>query len=65
MVVDEHDADAHRSSSGELGHGTSATSVVPAPGDDSTVSRPPTSSTRSRMPTNPSAPARAAPGSNP
>ena len=46
-VVHEDDADRHRSTpAGGGARGTSATSVVPEPGADSTVRRPPTSSTR-------------------
>ena len=51
MVVDDEHADRH-------GTGTSATSVVPAPDDDSIRSRPPTSPTRSRMPASPRASSR-------
>src|SRR5262249_56003250 len=57
VVVDDEDADH--------GRGTSATSVVPAPGLVSTVSRPPSSSTRSRMPTSPSPWSRVRVGSKP
>src|SRR5262249_36573764 len=58
VVVDDQDADAHPS-------GTSATTVVPAPGRDSTSSRPSISASRSRMPSRPTPSSRGTLGSNP
>ena len=58
MVVDDEDANGQDD-------GTSATTVVPAPGVDSTCSRPPARDTRSRIPARPSASARVAVGSKP
>src|SRR5919204_464352 len=57
MVVDD-DGSNHLS-------GTSATSVVPVSGDDSTVSFPSSSATRSRMPSRPRPSSRTVAGSKP
>src|SRR5712691_300103 len=56
VVVDEDDADHS---------GTSATSVAPEPGVDSTVNRPSCNSTRSRMPMIPMPSSRSSAGSKP
>ena len=58
VVVDDQHADAHRS-------GTSATSVVPAPGARLDLEPPVESATRSRMPTSPTPSSRTARGSKP
>ena len=58
VVVDDEETDRHYS-------GTSATTVVPAPGRDSTTTRPPKRPTRSRIPSRPIPSPVTRPGSKP